>query len=419
MQRVSKKKRVLRLVVALASCGAVCLIATACGGGESSASSGSDGGKVLIGGIFDESGPYAQYGVYGLGGTELGVKELNRKGFTVAGKHYTFELKVEDSQSNLSQAVADARKLVQQDHVMALFGPMVSTLTTPVAPIAMAGETPQFSPPTAAQALVAEEPSKYNYLIPSLSPYGGEQGSQVQLGRTVAEKYGIKTIAALNPKDSAGTVYTPLFLEGFEEAGGKVVYNQYFPPETQEFAPYVQAIADKHPEALFFGYTEESMVPIMTLARQENAAKYYIGGAGTSQIPAEESGSEPYTKYVWAAPVLSINDPSPTVTDFVKKYRALTHSEESPNISLAFSTYPFVFVLAKAMEEAGTVTDRAKINEALHGSSWTFPGEAIEKVTIDENGQAWTPYQICDLLKGVEKPTCETVVPDVDPESAG
>lgn len=406
---------IMATVPLLASCSST-------GGSKASLSGGSNGTTakaaqtVPIGATFDLTGSYAQYGVYANDAVSMAVQQINKTGFIVNGTTYKFKLYSDDSQSTISTGVSQIRSLIGDDHVVALFGPQVSVIGTPASAITTAAKVIEFSPPTSIQAEVDTKSSQYPYLIASQSPYGPPYGSIYTLGKDVVSKYGIKTVALLNPNDAAGTVYTPFFVQGVEAAGGKVVYNQYFPPATTDFSPYIRAIAAAKPQGLFFGYTNASMIPIMTAARQVNAAQYYIGGPGTNQIPAQQSGSTTESNYIWSSAVLSTITPTPPVAQFFSSLASFTHTAITPAMSNAFDQYSFPFVLVKAMQAAGTTTDTTKIIEQLKGHSFSLPGQPISSLVIDARGQAWTPYQICDLLKG---PQCTTITPDVPPTYNG
>jgi ABC-type branched-subunit amino acid transport system substrate-binding protein len=422
---VGNRSRRSSIFVVLAALGVLAAVMlSACGGGGSSSDSSASGsetsssgggeGVVKLGALMSQSGEYAQYEEFGYNGVKLAAEQINEEGgFEVGGEKYTLEVELFDPKSEVANAVAGARKFAEDDSIPAVFGPLTSDTLQAVAPI-LGKSKLEFSSGGKSNEVV-EESSTYPLFTSTSSPFGGKEGVYPEIGAEMFEKYGIKTIAALNPEDPAGQAYTPPFLEGFEEAGGKVVYNEYFPPETSDFSPYMHKIAAAHADALFFGYTEAAMVPIMTEARQLNAVKYYIGGGGSTEVPAEESGNSPETNYVWPTAVLSTTlDPTPQISEYVKTYKQSTGSPESPNISISLLTYPYVFALVQAMERAETVSDTAKIAEALHGETWKLANGPIPTLPIAEDGQGFAPYQLCNLFKGIASPECETVSPSLE-----
>ncbi len=78
------------------------------------------GGTIKIGALLDFTGPVAELGPIFQVGIEAALEEVN---YMVAGKKV--ELIIEDSATSVDTAVAKAKKLVEQDGVKIIIGPLM------------------------------------------------------------------------------------------------------------------------------------------------------------------------------------------------------------------------------------------------------------------------------------------------------
>jgi branched-chain amino acid transport system substrate-binding protein len=106
--------------------GLLALSLAACGGqAQPSSSPGSSEGQgnvVHLGYSGPLSGGAAKYGQDTLNGMKLAVDEINSAGgFTVNGKKYTFDVISLDDKYLPNEAATNAKRLVQQYHVPAVF----------------------------------------------------------------------------------------------------------------------------------------------------------------------------------------------------------------------------------------------------------------------------------------------------------
>lgn len=400
-------------VVGLSACGSNSTHSNgASAGGKSSSPSNSTSFiDIPVGADFSQTGSFAQYDLPGYQGAELAISQINKTGFVVNGKHYKFKLYATDSQSNIATGVTQARSLITDDHIVALFGPVVSPIAVPVAQITGPAKVIQFTPSSSIGGKLATDPASYPYLTDTEAPVAGANGVMTVMSKAVGEQYGIKTVAQLEPADATGQANGPGVVEGFQEAGAKIVYNVYFPPNTTDFTPYVQKIAALHPDALVVGFTDAEMIPIITAARQLNAAKYYIGLG--SENPALKSGSTPLNNYFWFTPVVTQTDPSPAMSKFISEFTAFTGQQPGPSFGYAVNMYPWPFALMKAMQAANSVSNVDSIEAHLRGLTLNFPGQPLDKITISKDGQAYPPFQACNLLAGASSPKCTIYTPSL------
>ena len=95
---------------------------------------------VTVGAIFGLSGPISVYGSVQNQGVSLAVEEINASGYL--GEGVTLEVIFEDSNGDAEQAINAMTKLVEEDDVVAVLGPTLSTEAFAADPVAQEDGTP-------------------------------------------------------------------------------------------------------------------------------------------------------------------------------------------------------------------------------------------------------------------------------------
>ena len=116
-----------RLSVAAFFCLAVLALglAAACGGDDDDGTAATKRGTVKIGSVASQAGNFVLYGETALDGVELAVDEINAAGGVLVGDTvYTLGLEDENTFSDVNTAAAATRKLVNNEDVQFLFGPL-------------------------------------------------------------------------------------------------------------------------------------------------------------------------------------------------------------------------------------------------------------------------------------------------------
>ncbi len=95
---------------------------------------------IKIGVILPLSGVLEAYGQQALQGARMAVAEINAAGGVLGGRQ--FELIVEDNQTDVLTSGRQAKKLIEEDHVLAILGPFASASRNAVTPRITALKTP-------------------------------------------------------------------------------------------------------------------------------------------------------------------------------------------------------------------------------------------------------------------------------------
>ncbi|WP_112320618.1 ABC transporter substrate-binding protein [Oceanibium sediminis] len=126
-----------------------------------------DGDTIKIGGMVSITGAGASIGRVAEIGWQMAIDDINAAG-GIAGKQVEFVLA--DTMTDPTHAVSEARRLVENEQIDAMVGPVTSQETIPVTAVTTAANIPQIT--TAASATLTPEAAPYHF---SNSPTGLNQ----------------------------------------------------------------------------------------------------------------------------------------------------------------------------------------------------------------------------------------------------
>jgi branched-chain amino acid transport system substrate-binding protein len=261
MSRPTPPRPARRLTWAAALAG-VALAVSACSGaavnGGTSSSSGAAGGSgtIKIGALSTLDGTFAGLGEPSMQGVKLALLEYGGTlqgtgvrdgvtGATVGGKQ--IQLVIDSSDATADVAVAKAKKLVEQDGVDILVGPLSGDEGIAIKNYAKTKPGTTFvNGLSAAQNMTLRDPA------PNVFRFGGDGAMWMAgLGKYAHDTLGYKTVATIAedysyPYDQVGG-----FLSEFCAAGGKATKRVWFPLGTKDLSTFVTQIP-KDVDAVLF-----------------------------------------------------------------------------------------------------------------------------------------------------------------------
>ena len=122
-------------------------LAAGCSSGSPASGGSNSNPQIVIGGIFELSGPDAVFGQGNYQGAKLAVQKIDAAG-GINGK--PVKMIVSDDQSDPATAVAAVRRDVSSDHVSIVLGPVFSPVALAVAQAAQALKVVFYTPGSAA-----------------------------------------------------------------------------------------------------------------------------------------------------------------------------------------------------------------------------------------------------------------------------
>ena len=185
-----------------------------CGGNTGSSTSGTTGDIIKIGAIGPLSGAASTYGISVKEGAQLLEKEVNDAG-GINGKKIQFIF--EDDQADPNSSMQAFNKLVDDEKVCAILGPVTSGATLAVAPNATSRQIPMITP-TGTEPTITKVGGEYMFRGCFVDSFQGEV-----LAKYSNETLKSKTAAVLyNSGSDYSKGIADSFKAKFEAAGGTV-----------------------------------------------------------------------------------------------------------------------------------------------------------------------------------------------------
>jgi branched-chain amino acid transport system substrate-binding protein len=280
--------------------------------------------------------------------------------------------------------------------VIALLGEVASSKSLEAAPIAQQNKVPMISPASTNPKVT--EVGDYIFRICFIDPFQGTVMSKFALSK------GWKKVAILTDvKQDYSVGLSQFFKEHFSQNGGTIVSEQSYSSGDTDFSAQLTSLRGKAPEAILASgyYTEAGL--IAKQARQLGLSAPLLGGDGWDS-PSLVEVAGPAMEGNFFSNHFSVEDQSPPIQDFIKKYRDKFKEETDAMAALGYDS---AMLLADAIKRAGT-TDPEKLRDAIAATK-DYQG-ITGKITIDSQRNASKPAVILAIKDGKFK-YVETVNP--------
>jgi branched-chain amino acid transport system substrate-binding protein len=311
---------------------------------------------IKIGAIGPLTGPAATYGQSVKEGASLVEKEVNDKG-GINGKKIKFVF--EDDQADQNASLNAFNKLVDDEKVSAIFGPVTSGATLAVAPKATQAGIPLITP-TATEPSITKTGGDFVFRGCYVDSYQG-----VALGQYAAKDLNKKTAAVLY---NVGSDYSKGIAEAFkaeyEKNGGTVVEYLTYNKDDKDFNAQLTKIKNSNPDVLLLPDYYNVVGLIAKQARDTGINATLLGGDGWESTELYKIGGEAVKGALYINHYFQ-GDESKVVKDFVESYKKEYNKEPDAFAALAYDSAK---ILVKAFEDAKS-TDGAKVKEALAKTS--------------------------------------------------
>lgn len=319
--------------------------------------------EVRLGLLAPLSGVVAQGGVSARQAAELKVRAVNQGGGIVleSGKH-PLRLIVEDTRSNPQEAVAGARKLINQKGIAALVGPILSRNAIPVARVAEQAGVPMVSPTSTHPETTAGR--KYVFRAAVTDAFQGRV-----LARFALKDLGEVRAAVLF--DAAGAYNQTLakvFRSAFRDLGGELAGFEFYTTGEKDFRDQLNRIRVAGPGVLLLPNYPGDVVLQVAQAREAGLNCFILGSDGWDTMTPEEYAvvGEAFFSTLWAP---GPEDDRNRV--FINAYKKAYQG--SPD-AVAALTYDAVGLIVEAVKKGGGI-DSGTIREGL-AKIRAYPGLA-------------------------------------------
>lgn len=306
-----------------------------------------------VGVVLPLSGPTSNYGTEALRGMNLAVAQLNA-GEAIKGNK--FGLLVRDNAGNAVTTAVAVSKLVNDDNVLAIVGPITSSDAAAAGTVAQQAKTPLILP--VATSPYVTEIGEYVCRICFTDPLQSRALAQFSRRHLRAERVAVIFEKGSSYSEKLAEFYTAQF----KEMGGKVVFTQGFTQSGGDLRRLVSEAVRANPELIFAPvYYPEAAVIIAEVAASKSTATLLGGDGWESPELFRLAGSQIQPGRVYISSHFSLElqreqDPQ-FVAAFEREY------SEVPNAVSALG-YDAIMVLADALRRA-TMVSREGLQQAL------------------------------------------------------
>ena len=318
------------------------------------------GPDIKIGVIAELSGNIPAVGDSCKKAAELAVTEINESGgVKVAGTKHLLRLVIEDSQGAAQPSAEAARRLIEQEKVLAIVGPNASLGAVPAAQAAAEGKTLFVSPWATAPRVTVDDtgaPRKWAFRACFTDPFQEKALAKFASGYMKATKIAI----LYNPSSEAPKGQAELMKKEFEARSGQVVAFETYASGDKDFSAQFKRIAESAPDVVFLPSYYSEVPEQIKQARAAGVKAPFLGSDNWGNPELLKSAAE-----VEGAFFSAHYNPNAMV-DNVGIFRAAfehRYAKEVPD-DIAALTYDTMGLLKKALETAAS-DDREAVREAF------------------------------------------------------
>ena len=310
-------------------------------------------------------------------GLELALEEINNAQLGDA----KIKLISEDDGSNIDGAIDAFNKLIHQDGVPAIIGPLTSSQSKAAFPIAQENQVVAFSSTSFATGLsaIGEFIFRVSLTSDALIPH---------LVRVTHAELGYQRAAIIyDETDLISQTGDRAFREALTENGATIVSREGFRPGETDLSTQLTRIKESNPQAVFIATLPSDMPGIMIKARElgiPSSVPFIVAQVSKDEVQAAGAAAEGlFSTSNWMS-----TTSTPRNQAFNRNYRAKYGRE--PN-AWAAQSYATLYILAEAIANAQSTDSKAirdalanirDLNTVLGEFSFDAVGDAVYDPTI-------------------------------------
>lgn len=345
---------------------------------------------IKIGLLATFEGPFTVLGEDGERGAMTAIEEL---GGTAGGKK--IEIVKGSSDASPDSAVRAARKLVEQDGVKVLVGPLSGDEGIAVKDYAKTKSDVTFlNGASAAQDTTFRDPAENFFRF-------GTDGAQwmAGLGTYAFNDKGYKSVAVVAEDYSFPYTQVFGFMAEFCKAGGKVPSKSWVPIGNKDFSSVIAALPDDV-DAIYVALGGADAVNFLSQYQQSGGSAPLVGGSITVDQTVLTSQGKTRDVLIGtpaAGPTADTND-APAWLAFTEAYKKQPNAFPSPSL-FAHAYYINMKAAILGLNEVkGDVSDGgANLRAALSKLSFDTP---TGKVSLDKNRNAIADIYLTEVVEG-------------------
>ncbi|AWB93247.1 ABC transporter substrate-binding protein [Aeromicrobium chenweiae] len=356
-----------RSVAIAGAASALALSLAACGGG--SAAGGDDKGPIKIGAVYPLTGPAAANGDWAKIGTEIAVKEINANG-GIDGRQV--KVVYGDDELDATKAVTEMNRVVNQEKVDLVLGPLSSDPVLATLPLLKSTKTP---------SIMGAGSEK---VTPDIAPYSFSwtmnATTQAQEMVDAAVKDGAKSIAILSDGGTQGKTAADAMKADIKKRGLKLSGTQELSIKNTDVTPQLLSLKKGNPDhVLLFPVASSDTARVLEQVKQLNWDVPFTGSYGTTfaDTVMEIAGDDAYENMnaiTFSSFSACTKEEVPESTSsFVKTVRAFSEKRaKGASFDSIAQSHDAVYLFKAAIEATGT-TDGPKVAAWLEENGTNLP----------------------------------------------
>ncbi|MCW2879502.1 MAG: hypothetical protein JWQ95_3602 [Sphaerisporangium sp.] len=351
---------------------------TGCGGDTGGATT---TGPIKVGVPLALTGPAAAVASWARMGVEMSAAEINDAGGINGRK---VELIFEDTALDPTKAVTSINRLINQEKVELIVGPMTSDESLATLPATTRAKIPSIN---GSGSAITPQVAPYSFAMLMNAEHQAQKMVEVALG-----KYGAKSVATLNYSGTQGKIGGAAFIKTLQSHGMTPTATQEFKFPVTDLTPQLLTLKKSNPDVLLsFNNTGDDTGRLVLGLRQLNWNVPVVGSYATTFATQAKGVAGPDTfaklkSVTWSA--FSACDKAqirPQATDFIKRARARFDATRLKDASYDYmAVYRDALFILKAGVEATKSTDGPKVADWIE----TKGAEALKSLPVVHQGYA-------------------------------
>jgi branched-chain amino acid transport system substrate-binding protein len=313
---------------------------------------------IKIGHTVALTGPSATWGQSESNALKMAIDKINAAGGVLGKK---LEVIAYDNRADRLESVNVAKRLIEQDKVVAIIGPAQSGVTNAIREVNNSAKVPVIATTATNPKVTVGDDGKvipYTFRVCFIDPFQGTVAAQFALKDLKA-----KTAAVLyDVGDDYSQFLGKYFVEAFTKGGGKITANEAFRSGELDFRAQLGKIRTGKPDVLFIPTMQKEAALAAKQARDLGITSTLVGGDGWAS-PDLIDLAGPAIEGAYFVNIAALEDPA--IQDFIKEYKTKYNSD--PVLPNPLMAYDAALWLADAINRAGS-TDGEKLMAAMEAT---------------------------------------------------
>lgn len=329
--------------------------------------------KIKLGLIAPLTGDVKTFGESAKNGFAIALEEYSKKG------KYIIEPVIADDKNDPTEGANAALKLITQDRVIAISGPLTSKVSIPVSDIANNNKIPMVTGTATNPKVTVHEGKRKQYVFRAcfIDPFQGTVAANFALRDLKAKTAAVLYDVGNDYSKGLGEYFRSTFTKG----GGKIIAYESYQKDDVDFSALITKVQVKKPDIIYLPDYYNKVALIARQIREKGLKSIMIGGDGWDspdllKIAGNAIVGGYFTNHY------SPDRKDPIAEAFIKKYKE--RFKVVPDTFAALS-YDATMMLLKAIDSA----KKPKQEEIVRYLSAMKNQKGVTgNISFDKNGDA-------------------------------